>query len=82
MQRAVLRETAVRSIDAHSDGATPTATSDKVDKAGSLSAHLPVDSGVLNETSVNALIQVKYARDLYAHFSVASITFFETIFLL
>lgn len=63
MQRAVLRETAVRSIDAQ-NADTPSGQ----DSRGSLSAHVPagrnsVDrdgAAVLNETSINALIQVSW----------------------
>jgi len=61
MQRAVLRETAVRSIDAQHAETAP-----EGGPRGSLSAHVPsgrtsVDregAPVLNETSINALIQV------------------------
>ncbi len=62
MQRAVLRETAVRSID------TLATDADLPQKQGSLSAHVTGQhrakvgqdgTPVLNETSINALLQVR-----------------------
>lgn len=75
MQRAVLRETAVRSIDALTEDLHLNLNLDldlglsspRAPVPGSLMAHMPaVSGGVLNETSVNALIQVRNNKLNYA----------------